>query len=324
MRLIRRSKFPEAFGSELDKHVSEGLYPLHFCECGRDYYTAVADSEFLDASFLVEDAGRPVAVVECDITGRKLGRFRSPLEIRFRRDADYLVRKTAMRQAIAEFALLQTQHAIDAIEIATTPDTDPDGLAATSFLGAGVAASIVSFTEIDLSMSEKSIVDDYRSGHRQQMKWGEKNLALSFVDAANPDERLFERYRKFHAHVAGRQTRGDASWRAMFNFIKSGQGDLVIGFIGEDLVSASMVLDANGRAVYASGVYDRTRFDLPLGHYPLTAAIFRARRRGMKTFEVGQTFMSAENTKNAAIGFFKRGFSARLQLRHIWTIVPGH
>ena len=322
MRVVRRSKSPEAFAGTACTEVAEGLYPLHFSDLGRSYYAGVAQEKFNDKSFLVEDGGRIVALVECDISGSALGRFQSRLEIRFRPDAPYHIRKIAMRQIMAEFALLRAQANVERIDIATAPKTDPDGLAATALLSSGAVPVPVFVTEIDLSLSEKAIIDDYRSGHRQQMKWGEKNLALRFADADNPDHDLFNRYREFHAHVAGRQTRGDASWDAMFHFIKAGEGDIVFGFLGEDLVSATVVLDANGRSVYASGVYDRSRFDLPLSHFALTTAILRARRRGARTFEIGQVFVPQEDTKAAAIGYFKRGFSSRLTVHYIWNI-PG-
>ena len=320
MRVVRRSKSPEAFAGTACAEVAEGLYPLHFSDFGRSYYAAVAGEKFNDKSFLVEDGCRIVALVECDISGTALGRFQSPLEIRFRPDAPYPIRKIAMRQVMAEFALLRAQASVECIDIATAPQTDPDGLTATALLGSGAVPVPVFVSEIELSLSEKAIVDDFRSGHRQQMKWGEKNLALRFADADNPDQDLFNRYRQFHALVAGRQTRGDASWEAMFHFIKAGEGDIVFGFLGEDLVSATMVLDANGRSVYASGVYDRSRFDLPLGHFALTTAILRARRRGAGTFELGQVFVPHEDAKVAAIGYFKRGFSSRLTVHHVWQL----
>ena len=59
----------------------------------------------------------------------------------------------------------------------------------------------------------------------------------------------------------------------MFDWISSGRGELVLGYLGEDLVAGTLVVDGATTALYASGVYDRDRFDKPLAHYPLWFAM---------------------------------------------------
>ena len=320
MRLVRLNKHAGSFSGIVYCNVSTGLNPLHFSELGRQYYAAVAGAEFSDHTFMLEDGGMPVALVECDVSTGRLGRFGAPLEIRFRPDAAYGLRKLALRQVMVEFSRLQTEAGFDGVDVISSAESDPDGLILGACLGAGSAPRQVFHSEIDLSLEEKAIVGDFRSGHRQQMRWGEKNLELKYVDRENPDRNLFECFRDFHAVIAGRVTRGAESWDIMFAFLASGQADLVTGFLDGKMVSATMVMDAAGTAVYASGVYDRSRFDLPLAHYPLTAAIFRARRRGARWFDIGEGYYTGDNAKMASISYFKRGFSSRLRAKNNWQL----
>ena len=164
----------------------------------------------------------------------RLGRFGAQLELRFRPAASYGQRKLAVRQVMVELARLPAEAGFEGIDLASSVESDPDGLVLSACLGSGAVPSHVYCTEIDLSLDEKAIVDDFRSGHRQQMRWGQKNLELKFVDRENPDHLLFEGYREFHAVVAGCVTRGGASWDIMFAFLANGEADLVVVLLSHE------------------------------------------------------------------------------------------
>ena len=83
-----------------------------------------------------------------------------------------------------------------------------------------------------------------------------------------------------------------------------------------------MVADAGGTAYYASGVYDRSRFDKPLGHFPVFDAMIRAGGRGVARFDLGEIVPRTADAddKEVQIGFFKKGFTADFALINIWTV----
>ena len=74
---------------------------------------------------------------------------------------------------------------------------------------------------------------------------------------------------------------------------------------------------------YASGVYDRERFDQPLAHWPLYDAIRRSGARGMRRFDLGE--LPAKGTvsdKEFNIGYFKRGFASQIDMHLVWQWQP--
>jgi hypothetical protein len=77
-----------------------------------------------------------------------------------------------------------------------------------------------------------------------------------------------------------------------------------------------------GTAYYVSGVYDRTRFRHPLSHFLVYSMIIRARRRGMRFFDVGVVYAANDEAsdKERAIGRFKHGFTSRTVSSTIWTV----
>jgi hypothetical protein len=154
------------------------------------------------------------------------------------------------------------------------------------------------------------------------VNWGQRNLKIDCVGAAKPDRDLFTRYREFHAVVAGRVTRGEKSWDAMFDWIAAGHGELVLGFLASgELVAGTIVVDGATTSYYASGVYDRERFDQPLGHWPLWLAMTRSAERGMRAFDLGDLPLGGTGTeKEYSIGYFKRGFATTIASWISWGL----
>jgi lipid II:glycine glycyltransferase (peptidoglycan interpeptide bridge formation enzyme) len=172
---------------------------------------------------------------------------------------------------------------------------------------------------VDLTRSDDELFGDMRKGHRQQIRWGQANMQVQVVDRTRGDRGSFDGYRELHAAAAGRITRGAESWDAMFDAIVSGSGDLVLGSINGQLVSGTLILDAGDTAYYSSGAYDRSRFDKPLAHWPLFNAILRAKKRGLRWFDVGEIGCSG-SAKEQSIAYFKSGFSSTREMSVIWTL----
>ncbi len=110
----------------------------------------------------------------------------------------------------------------------------------------------------------------------------------------------------------------------MFDALVEGCGELVLAFLDDDvLVSGTMVVDGRQTSTYASAVNDRSRFDKPLGHWPLYNAIVRSKQRGLRYFDLGEIPpQGTASEKQYSIGQFKKGFTSRLEFRLHWCFRP--
>jgi hypothetical protein len=171
----------------------------------------------------------------------------------------------------------------------------------------------------DLSCSAAELRADVRDSFRTLIKWGEQQFTMRYCNEANPDASLFAEYEDLHGRVAGRRTRADASWRAMFETIARGEGELSLATFDGETVGATLVVDGETDAYYASGAYVRERFDRPIGHWPMMDAMLRAKARGIQRFRLGEVpFAGDTSSKEHSIGFFKKGFTSRLEVRLVW------
>lgn len=172
----------------------------------------------------------------------------------------------------------------------------------------------------DLTGGEDAIHKALRKSYRSLVNWGRRNIHLSYINAENPDREQFKTYQDFHAQIAGRSTRPQATWDAMFDWIAKGGGELSLGRLENgDLVSGTMVVDGKSISFYASGVYDRDRFEKPMGHWPVYDSIVRSMGRGMKLYDLGD--VPAQNnstTKQYNIGQFKSGFATHVLSQIMW------
>ena len=151
------------------------------------------------------------------------------------------------------------------------------------------------------------------------INWGRRNLSIHCVNKETPNRALFDRYREFHAEVAGRITRPEQSWNVMYEWIALGGGELILAFLEDRLVAGSMFIDGKETLIYASGVYDRAEFDKPLAHYPVWLGIERAHARGIKILELGDIPIRGDKSeKEYQIGYFKRGFATHIDTQRVW------
>ncbi|MFO1188948.1 MAG: GNAT family N-acetyltransferase [Alphaproteobacteria bacterium] len=163
-----------------------------------------------------------------------------------------------------------------------------------------------------------------RKSFRSLVNWGRRETDLVRVNGSNPDRGLFDRYRAFHHQIAGRITRSDKFRDVMFDWIAAGHGELVLTYLADGaLVAGTMIVDGKEIAYYASGVYDRTRFDRPMGHWPLFSAIMQSMERGIKAFDLGELPQRHQaDPKEYAIGYFKRGFAQEIAPHFVWSWSP--
>jgi hypothetical protein len=291
-------------------------------EFGREYYPAVFGSRLQDCSFSVSAPSGGRALVECDVLDGVLGRFGMPIRV-IVTDPQPGIRRALTRAAAKALAQIAADAAAEAAIVA-----DPDSGELLSELGlaclaAGGQMRLRMHAVADLSLSEAQLYADLRRSAKPQVNWGRRSMQLSYCNAANPDRAIFDAYRALHRQAAGRITRGDASWDVMFDTVRRGRGELTAATLDGELVAGLLVVDGSQMCHYATAAYVRSRFDKPLAHWPLMDAIVRAKRRGLRRFEVGEVFFPASATpKEEAIGAFKKAFTSRVELRAHWRL-PG-
>ncbi|WP_395648226.1 hypothetical protein [Terricaulis sp.] len=316
MRLVRLDT-AEALRPVVNEAAS---FKLAFSEPGRRYYGAVFAETLQDRSCAVTDDTGPLLVWECDEANGVLQRFGNPVEPWWRPGLDHKTRREAARMLLGALDALGPL----TLRVRTSPATDPDGLLASLLQGRGASCAVQLRSVMDLTQSEDALEAGLRSSIRRHVRWGRSNLTLEFVDAANPNEELFHAYRELHRVVAGRVTRPLDSWIESFEAIRHGEGDLVLCRQDGELAGGVLIADAGDTAFYATGVFERDRFEKPIGHWPQFVAALRAKARGRAVYDVGEVFLPEHDVseKERAIGYFKSGFSSTLMPSLIWTSTP--
>ena len=319
-RLVRRGSPEFPAGAPL----AGTSFGLPFSPSGARYYTAVSETPPADHTFAIVDDAGPLAIIFCDLTAKEaLTRFGSPIELLQRPDLPLTARRQVVRDGLSELQRIARGNGRSEILLRTSCRTDPAGAWAARLLDLGAMPRPSLRAIFDLVDSDEALLEDMSQGHRRHIRWGMKNLALSAVDAANPDRSAFDSFRRLHAEVAGRTTRPAASWEAMFALIAEGSGDLVLSSLDGELMGGTLVLDDEETAYYASGAYRREHMDKPLSHFPLFLAAQRARGRGRRRFDIGETLSGraeAWSDKERAIARFKAGFSGNCDSSLVWTL----
>lgn len=283
-------------------------------EFGRRYYPAVFGDRRHDESFAVIEHGTPLLVVPCSLGEEALDWYGMPIRM-FPR-AGVAIDPAVAEAALAHLDTVAREPAggkIALIESPRLPLAEACGKR-------GYRAAEHDFASADLTGGEAGLRKGLRKSFKSLLNWGKGNLALEIYGKANPDRGLFKRYQDFHTKVAGRVTRAPDSWEVMADWIARGHGELVLGSLDGELVTGTMVVDGTETAYYASGVYDRDRFDKPLAHWPLWLAMLHAGERGRRSFDLGDIpRRGAASDKEFNIGYFKRGFATIMVTQPIWT-----
>ena len=315
MRLLRRHADPDQFDELVGRQLEGCVFGLPLWSVGRKYYGSTLTDIGTELSFLIEDKGRSVIAVMCDVTNGYFGRYGMPAEILL---DEAHASKCAIGEAIGEIRRLAAENAKIVELLTPSPGRALDFLSA-SLVAAGFEAELHFRAVVDLLSGPEAILADMRKGHRQQVRWGRNNFTISLVDQERSNFADFESYRALHAEVAGRVTRNEASWSAMCEAITSGVGRLVLSYFAGQLVGGTLILDSMNTAFYASGAYRRERFDKPLSHYLIYAAMISSAAAGNRWFDLGDVSLSPRmSDKERSITYFKRGFSSHLKVGHLW------
>ena len=286
------------------------------------YYPIVFGESLEDCSFLVTDGDAPALFVQCSLREDVLSHYGFPVHFHFRAGVEAA---DALRCARLALGHMDETAAAKGIREARISGGPADGLLSPvdrACLDRAGRPELRMRAEADLSRPDEALRRDVRDSYRSLINWGRRNLRLVYVNAEDPDRSLIDDYADFHARTAGRTVHGDATWAALFEHIAAGAGEATMGYLdGGELVAGSMVVDGDHTALYFSAVYDRDRFDKPMGHWPLFDAMVRAKARGRRYFDLGEFFaQGTAGEKEYNIGFFKKGFTSRHVTEVVWRI----
>lgn len=293
-------------------------------EFGKRYYPAVFGSQATDASFAVVDGVEPLLFVPCSVGPTGLNYYGMPIKLFERAGAPKDVIARAVQLAFDEFDSVISRNNLLCASIADTECGIELSAIGKQCLNRKATATLClsGFCELeDPDQLRRSLRKSYRS----LVNWGRANLAIEYVNCDHPDRELFNRYQSFHRNIAGRSTRSQKSWDVMFERLVAGGGELILGSLSDgELAAGTMIVDGTEVSNYASGVYDRAKFDKPLAHWPLWLAMTRSRERGMRQFDLGDLPISGVSQKELDIGYFKRGFASKIStwIRWNWKLQP--
>lgn len=173
---------------------------------------------------------------------------------------------------------------------------------------------------VDLEKSEIIIKKEIRKSYKSLINWGKKNLTLKVFEQNNFDESCIDEFKAFHFKVSGKVTRNDSSWDKQGELIKNGQSFLMMSYMNNQLVSASLIMHSVNQAYYGVGVYDRDLMaeKLPLSHYIVFKSIEICKQNGIKKYIIGN-YAGVTTDKESFINKFKKGFTSTVNKNLIVT-----
>ncbi len=324
INVIKRSESPAMFSEwEAAPAFAAGEHHPFFSRTGRRFYAATYDAA-MDTSFAIVRGTRPLMIVWCNVHDGILGLFGQPMIFLPFAGLGEAERTSATDAAFSTIDDIASEHRATSVEIREEITGSSMSAIGRGCVARGGAVQVRQHGIFDLSLDEKMFHSSVRKSFQSLINWGRRNMRVAYINQSNADAGLFDAFREFHARIAGRVTRSPASWQAMFEWITSGGGELALAYLdGDTLVAGTMTVDGSREAYYASGVYDRERFEKPLAHFPLYDAILRSRARGMRVFDLG--ILHAKNSvsdKEYNIGYFKRGFATSIQMHLAWRWEP--
>lgn len=303
------SQFPD-----LDEH------PL-FGEFTRRLYRAIDPDRHPDRSFVVAGESGPVAAVAATVQEGEISMLGLPAVIAPCRDLDAATAGKAIAAALAHFDRIGAADGATRVRLRGSDASrlGPLDAACIARLAKPVARM---HAVVDLAGGEDAIRRGVRDSYRSLVNWGRKQLITTYVNRDNPDRAAFDSYPAFHTRIAGAGARGEGYWNVIWEEIARGRAELSLGRLDDgSLVAGTLTAFAGTTAYYASGVYDRERFEKPLGHWPVFDAMVRAGARGMARYDLGEIVPRGEGSdKEVQIGFFKKGFTDRIALWLEWRV----
>jgi hypothetical protein len=275
-----------------------------------------------DRSFAVMEDGEPLLLVLCSLGMGALDWYGLPIRLCPREGLALATLLDAFDRVLAHLEMLAGESGAR-IVLGDAASQPLDSLLGHRCLVRGAAASVWLTGMADLTQGEAGMRCALRKSFKSLLNWGRQNLETRIVGLTNPDRLLFDRFQELHRSIAGHVTRPQPSWDMTYNWIAAGRGELVVNLLDGEMVGGTVVVDSGSVAGYATGAYNRSRFDKPLAHWPLWLAMLRSAERGMKAMDLGGLPLPPDATdKERSIGYFKRGFATSISVKISWACLP--
>ena len=297
---------------DLDGHPLSGNFI-------RRLYRTVHPAGHADRSFVVADETGPAAAIPCTVQDGEVSMFGLPIPIALRRD---LTPAAAIKVASAALEHLDAIGANDGAAIARIRGCEMANLGPIdqACIARLAKPETKMYAVVDLSDGEDGIRRGVRDSYRSLVNWGRKQMSMVYVNRDQPDRARFDAYPAFHTRIAGRGARDADYWEVIWAEIVGGGAELSLGSMSDGtLIAGTLTTFGGNGAYYASGTYDRDRFDKPIAHWPVFDSMVRAAARGISRYDLGEVFPRGTATeKEVQIGFFKKGFTDTVALRLEW------
>ncbi len=184
-----------------------------------------------------------------------------------------------------------------------------------SIVELGATTTLTHGVYVDLTLDLAEIRARMRDRYKSLVNKGLALWKVAVIEEDAPD--VFDEFRLLHLAVAGRATRSRATWDIQQAAIASGDAFLVTlrDDVGK-LVGGGLFHVSRTDGVYAVGAYDRSLFEMPLGHTVQWKAIETMKRRGLSWHFIGIRSYPQDRPeptpKELQIGHFKEGFATHV------------
>jgi len=182
---------------------------------------------------------------------------------------------------------------------------------------AGATVAVTHDLWCDLSQPADALWANVRKSYRPLISKARRLWRTEILREA--DDAQIDELRRFHAAIAGRETRSIATWKAQGACINAGEAFAVLlRDANARLVGAGIFHCSHASASYATGIYDRSLFRSPIGHLVQALAIEEMKARGITWYRLGRRNYAGEpsrpDAKEQSIGLFKEGFASKTRL----------
>lgn len=150
---------------------------------------------------------------------------------------------------------------------------------------------------VDLTLPKPDLWRGIRKSYRPLINKALRDYAFKSVSVSD--------YHALHSMANERETRGQATWDCMDEWMRDGHGGTIGAYHGELLIAGAYFIIYQGAAYYASGasITDNVQ------HAVIWTAMKRLKDAGVGLLELGQ--IDGETEKERNIGKFKSGFGGK-------------
>lgn len=176
-----------------------------------------------------------------------------------------------------------------------------------NMLEEGASVSFGTTNVVDLTAPEDEILRRMRKGHKAAIKQviRDGGYRVDVFDASNITMDKMLRFKEIHRIDAGRQTRTDASWECMYEWVASGCGCLVMLWLESlgDYGAAALIMHYKKAAYYASyGILDSGFLNGHAGDIIQWEAIRHLKAAGIEIYEMGDNYFGLVPAVSAGVG----------------------